>query len=168
MSEEVGAIPADASAKTARRARKSHGKVGRPSKYSDQKAELIVKAVRAGNFVETAAALAGLSKQTVYGWIRAGARSRKGKLRDFWTQIREAQAFAEARDLQELATAGANDWRARAWRLERRFGKRWAESRRVEAKVTGDARKPIGITGGLVIEVVEARKVNPETGEVAE
>ena len=45
-------------------------------KINKRKIEQIVAAVRAGNFIETAAAFAGISKQTLYNWLKEGARER--------------------------------------------------------------------------------------------
>lgn len=141
-------------------------KRGRPPKFNAERADTIVKAVRAGNYIETAAGLAGVDKKTVYAWLRAGARAeRKNAYTAFLHAVKEAMAYAEARDLQGIAEASVTDWRARAWRLERRFGRRWAQRQKVEARLEGNAKRPIAVTGGLRIEVVPARVVNAETGE---
>lgn len=39
-------------------------------------AEQIVASIRAGNYVETAAAAAGIAKETLYEWLRVGANAR--------------------------------------------------------------------------------------------
>ena len=77
--------------------------------------------LRAGNYVETAAACCGISKQTLYNWLREGARlaaspedlkALRGKARQAGQEmialnrsVDEALAQAEARDLLTIDKA---------------------------------------------------------------
>jgi transposase len=99
---------------------------GRPSKFDEAIATKIVELVKAGNYVETACASAGLSRDTCYRWWKRGARESKGPFHDFAQQLDKAMGDAEAADVLRIGKAAGEDWRAAAWRLERRNPKRWA------------------------------------------
>lgn len=99
---------------------------GRPTKLDAAVASQVVDLLKRGNYVETAAAVAGVSKVTVYEWLRRGARERSGPYHDFAVAAEKAQAEAETLDLarlEKLALKG--DFRAITWRLERRNARRW-------------------------------------------
>lgn len=82
--------------------------------------EQIVRDVQHGNYVETAAAAAGLDKATVFDWMRRGARLRTDEhegrrsrftkderaLMEFSTSVAQAQARAEADDVRRLDRLG--------------------------------------------------------------
>lgn len=106
---------------------------GRPTKLDPAIASAILDLLRRGNYVETAAASAGVSKVTVYDWLRRGARERSGPYRDFAVAAEKAQAEAEVYDLarlEKLALKG--DFRAISWRLERRNARRWGPQIQVQ------------------------------------
>ena len=91
--------------------------------------EKIVLAIKAGNYVETAARLSGVSKSLLYEWLKKGNAKRPPPECPYVAlveAIQNALAYAEARDLDAIRKAAAKDWKAAAWRLERRFPKRWA------------------------------------------
>ncbi|TCW39174.1 hypothetical protein EDC32_102420 [Laceyella sacchari] len=101
-------------------------KAGRPTKLTPALQEKIVMMIRGGNYIETAAAYAGISKQTLYNWLRRGARQKSGQYREFALAVEQALAEAEMRDLALIEQAARDGkWQAAAWRLERRFPKRW-------------------------------------------
>src|SRR5262245_31872033 len=75
---------------------------GRPTKLTDEVKDQIVSAVRNGNYVETAGAIAGVCKQTLYNWLRKGARSRSGKLREFVDAVNKAISDSQADDVDNL------------------------------------------------------------------
>lgn len=121
---------------------------GRPTKLTKEVEEKIIRAIRAGNYIETAAAFAGISKDTLYNWLKRGAREsqrlegspnakpRKKELiyLEFSDAVSRAMAEAEVRDVQNISIAGEQgDWRASAWRLERRHPERWGKKEKLEA-----------------------------------
>ena len=114
---------------------------GRPPKFNQETLDTIVRAIRGGNYVETAAAMAGVSKSTLYDWLKQGARAKTGKLKEFSDAVNQAQGEAEARDVLTIGGAAKLDWRAAAWRLERKFPDRWG--RRDTMKHTGPGGGPI-------------------------
>ena len=115
-------------------------------KISEEKIKQIVEAVRAGNFIETAAAFAGLSKQTLYNWLKEGMRERDrrengeepNRTKDMYVKfsidIEQAMAEAEMRDVEIITKAAEQQWQAAAWRLERKFPDRWGKKVAVDAK----------------------------------
>lgn len=90
-------------------------KGGRPTKLTAKLRDRIADAIRAGNYVETAAALAGVSKKTLYNWMRRGARARyradgtpykvDRPYVEFLHAVEKAQAEAIDRDLSVIDRA---------------------------------------------------------------
>src|SRR2546421_7144862 len=57
--------------------------------------------------------------------MRHGRDQRRGRYRKFLSQVEKTEAEAESRDLLLIAKAASDDWRAAAWRLERRWPRRF-------------------------------------------
>lgn len=159
-------------------------KVGRPTKLTPEVADRIVAAVAAGNYLETAAAFAGISKATLYKWLTRGARASSGTHRAFVDAIEKALAQAEVRDVSTIARAATGYdveriketitptgqvlretarsrefvWQAAAWRLERKHPDRWG--RRVEVSGAVEQRHlhagAVLVVGGTTEEFVAA------------
>lgn len=99
--------------------------------------ERLVGAIRAGNYLETAAAYAGVHPASVRNWLRRGAAAQRARDRgglvdveeapywEFFVAVTRAEAEAEVRDVTRIVKAGERDWRAVAWRLEHRNPDRW-------------------------------------------
>jgi hypothetical protein len=107
-------------------------RVGRPTSLTPEVAKIIVDAMHAGNYLETAAALAGISVATLRNWLRVGRRGESPELADFAQAVTQARAIAEVRDLDRIGRDPS--WQSAAWRLERRHPKRWGR-RKYEPKV---------------------------------
>lgn len=118
---------------------------GRPTKLNDETQNAILKAIRKGAYVETAAAHAGIEKNTLYDWMKRGRRERQRinngetpnpketPFAKFSTAIEKEFGEAELRDLDVITKAGQDgQWQASAWRLERKFPDRWGKRSRVE------------------------------------
>lgn len=119
---------------------------------SPEVGERIIQAMRAGNYLETAASFAGVTPRLARLWLRKGAaanrRLEQGLPYDerdrvylhFWQAVEEARAQAEVRDVARIVQAGEKDWRAAAWRLQHRHPDRWGrETLRVEHDIGEDA-----------------------------
>jgi len=96
---------------------------GRPEgagiKLTEAVQAVIVDAIRCGNYLETAAACAGIHKQTFYDWLRKGASAQEPNI---YSNFSDAVT------------------RAMAWLLERRFPRRWGRKEYLESTVT---EKPV-------------------------
>jgi hypothetical protein len=97
-------------------------KKGRPSKFTKQRKERIVKAIAAGCTYEMAADYAGISRTTLWGWLRKGEDSNDKVFSTFLNDIKSAEIEGAMVHLGTITTAAAKDWKASAWFLERRHG----------------------------------------------
>lgn len=71
---------------------------GRPTKLTPDTATLIITAVRAGNYIETAAALAGIDPSTIWRWLRESEQDDADQAKvDFRLALTRAKAEAEVR-----------------------------------------------------------------------
>ncbi len=158
---------------------------GRPigsTKLNQRIQDTIVTAVRHGNYLETAAALAGIHRDTLYTWIRKGVTAKtEDKFKAFSDMLSRAMAQSETEAVAAINEAGMGhpvtryrtakkpliengrpvldddgkpvyieeiieestvetDWRALAWRLERRFPRRWGRREYLETSIT---EKPV-------------------------
>lgn len=123
--------------------------MGRPSKLTKELHDQIVQVIRAGNYIETACAYVGINKSTFYEWLKRGAREKQRvdqnprarirkeerKFVDLSNAVEKALAHAEIRDVAMIAKAGEENWQASAWRLERKFPKRWGRKDNLQANI---------------------------------
>lgn len=87
----------------------------------------LLEAVDNGNYIETAAELAGISKTTIYEWLKRGEAG-ETPYKSFANALKRASARAEAAEVTKVREAG-NDprfWAASMTYLERRHPERWA------------------------------------------
>ncbi|GGA31944.1 hypothetical protein GCM10007416_00600 [Kroppenstedtia guangzhouensis] len=109
--------------------------MARPEKLTPELQQKVVDAIRMGNYIETAAAFSGISKDTLYRWLKQGRRAKRGKYREFSDAVEKALAESEMRDVAVIATAAKENWQAAAWRLERKFPDRWGRRQKVDAQL---------------------------------
>lgn len=137
---------------------------GRPTRLTPSVEKKVIKALKDGNYIETAAALAGISKSSIYEWLKRGAReiqrledNPRARLKKeeepfvrFSDAVEKAQAMAEARDLSLIGQAAEGDWKAAAWRLERKFPDKWGRKDRLAAELehSGDVGLDLVISYG--------------------
>jgi hypothetical protein len=119
--------------------------IGRPTKICPEIIEKIQSAILAGSYVETAAAFAGISKDTFYLWLKKGAASNSGIYWEFSDAIKRAMAEAELRDVMVINRAAQTSWQAAAWKLERKYPKRWGLRARHEIVGAETEAKPVQI-----------------------
>ena len=129
--------------------------MARPTIFSQDKADTIVKAIMAGNYMETAAAYAGISKNTLYDWLRQGRRERDRVVKnprfrvqkalagfvEFSYAVEKALAFAEVADLQKVSNATTEHWQAAAWKLERRHPGKYGRKDVLNVKMDAEIGK---------------------------
>lgn len=141
--------------------------MARPEKITPQIQQKIVDALRMGNYIETAAAFAGIHKSTLYDWLKKGASAtdEHDKYRQFSDAVEKAMAEAEMRDVAVIAQASKDNWQAAAWRLERKYPHRWG--RKTQHEISGKDGKPIEITNPKQMlaqrleQLAEKRKEKP-------
>lgn len=104
--------------------------MARPTKLTPERQELIIKALREGNYIEAACGYAGVGTSTFYEWMERGRTASRGVYAEFADAVEKARAEAEMRNVQVIQRASKDTWQASAWWLERSFPDRWG--RRVQ------------------------------------
>lgn len=103
---------------------------GRPTKLTPKLRDEFVSHIRRGCYIETACHLTGISKQSVFTWLKLGKNEdSRGKHRIFMDLVRKAQSETEQSLLQMVDGHAEKDWKAAAWRLERMKPKRYGPAR---------------------------------------
>lgn len=106
--------------------------MARPTKLNDERHRRLCDLVRAGNWLESAAAMAGVSSAVVRDWCRRGERDVSAG-RDtiharFALDFEAARAASEGHLVMRIMQATGKDWKAAAWLLAKknpdRFGER--------------------------------------------
>jgi transposase len=116
---------------------------GRPTSLTPEVQAVVIEAIKRGNYRDTAAKLAGVTRQTLWNWEQRGETG-EAPYAAFFDALQKAEAEAESMLLEEIRHAqpsipgeggrGADLWQAKAWLMERRWPKRWAQ--RVRQAVT--------------------------------
>lgn len=96
------------------------------SKYTPEAHRLIVDALDAGNYRTTAAAAAGICRNTLASWERRGLEGEEPYVA-FTRDMQQAEARSEMTLLAAIRNAESGDpWQSKAWMMERRFASRWS------------------------------------------
>lgn len=113
-------------------------------KFNKKTRDKILEAVRQGNFLVTSAAAAGISKATLYAWMRRGESVEPidKEYAAFLAELTMARAQAETEALRTVLTASHDSWQAAAWYLERSFPQRWGRNRVEDEKADAPPRPP--------------------------
>lgn len=115
--------------------KKPREKLGRPTALTDQVKNTIVQALLHGAYIETAVAHAGVTRESYYEWMRRGSKGDE-PFKTFADAITKAIGDAEMWDLAVISKAAQEgNWQASAWRLERKFPRKWGRLDRIEATV---------------------------------
>jgi len=131
-------------------------KKGRKSKFSEPVRERIIEALRAGTTYEIAAQYAGISRSTLYEWIKKGEGFETGIYRTFYDNLKKAEAEGAVVHLGTISQASRKDWKAAAWLLERRHGYSKAGVNRAE-ETTKENPLPSSMLDLLKSQAVELR-----------
>jgi len=102
--------------------------MARPTKLTPEVASKIIAFVRTGNYIEAAAAAAGIHKDTLYDWLKRGAPGNEESdsddiYREFSDAVLQARAEAQIRAVAGLLATG--HYKAWAWWLERSNPRQW-------------------------------------------
>lgn len=110
--------------------------------------ESIALPIRHGAYVETAVALAGVSRDTFYRWLKQGNGESGDKLTRLLSDtVKKAMAEAEVRDIAVIDRAAQEgEWTAAAWRLERKFPDRWGRQARVHLETQAQDTRYLNMT----------------------
>jgi len=130
---------------------------GRPTKLTKELIEEIAQYLRAGNYIETTAALVGIHRDSIYEWLKRGnaeiervSKSNRARIRkkeeifvEFTDTVKKAQAQAEAMLVGLIGQAAQKNWTAAAWRLERKYPDKWGRTERNVATAQDDPVKEL-------------------------
>jgi len=123
--------------------------------------QLIIKLLSTGNFWHVAVAAAGLSRSTVYNWIRQGKRDIRNGLdtpeAQFAQEVEEADALGQVYLVGQIVKASENSWQAASWLLERKYPNLWGR-KRTENKKNKEVIKPIKVIDFDALEVTREKK----------
>jgi transposase len=102
--------------------------MARPTKFTPEVTETILKAIQIGATYKDAAEAAGVSFDTFNEWMKAGREGSK-KFSEFFELIRKAEAQARLNYLSTIAQAAAKgDWKAAEAYLKRRDRANWGDN----------------------------------------
>ncbi|RJF74936.1 hypothetical protein D3875_02775 [Deinococcus cavernae] len=116
---------------------------GRKTKLTRELQDKYIRALRAGNFVETCCDYTGINPDTYYEWMKRGEQGgeKNAIYRDFRRAVLEARASAEIESVARIRVSGQQgNWKADAWYLERSHPGRWGRTR---VEVTGKDGEPL-------------------------
>ena len=122
---------------------------------TDEVHDRIVGTLRLGNYVEHAASYAGISRGTLYNWLKKGddarARRENGAELDeveeryakFSEDVDNARATAVVRNVSIIQQAAQTNWQAAGWWLERTAPQHFGRQMRTE--VSGPNQGPVQV-----------------------
>jgi hypothetical protein len=104
-------------------------KRGAPLKLNAEVTRKLCQHVKIGSDPATAAEAVGISKDTLHEWLKRGHQAIQSGTKDnrermfarLVNALNRAAAEAELRDTKRIDRAGNFDWRALAWKMERRY-----------------------------------------------
>ena len=95
---------------------------GRKSKFTKGTRDKILEALRVGASIQMACDSACIGRSTYYQWIQKGEEESSGAYKTFLDNVRKASSAGGIHMLQLITVAAEKDWKAAAWKLERRWG----------------------------------------------
>lgn len=103
--------------------------MGRPTKFTPEVRETIIKAIGIGATYKDAAEAAGVDYNTFNEWMKRGDLQKTGDYREFNEAVHIAEAAARLKYLSTIADAARNgDWRAALEYLKRRDRQTWGDN----------------------------------------
>lgn len=122
---------------------------------TDEVHDRIVGTLRLGNYVEHAASYAGISRGTLYNWLKKGDEARakrengaeldevEGRYARFSEDVDNARATAVVRNVSIIQQAAQTNWQAAGWWLERTAPQHFGRQMRTE--VSGPNQGPVQV-----------------------
>jgi transposase len=96
--------------------------MGRPKKLNKDVIRDALTASQMGMSIELLSDYIGVARSTVFEWIRRGSEEPGTIYREFSDAVSRGRSQCAALNLHRIQQASAEDWRAAAWIMERRFG----------------------------------------------
>ena len=104
----------------------------RPTVLTGELQDIICGLISAGNHVETACRMAGVSTSSYYNWLNLGQNEQAGRHANFAAAVAKAEAEAESNAVALVQGGMKNDPRLAMTFLERRFPSRWQKQHATE------------------------------------
>lgn len=150
---------------------------GRPSKFTPEIKKKLLDAIRAGNYYEPACAYAGIDYSTFRNWMKKGEKAKKGVFLEFFQEVRQAEAEAEARMVLLWQKQMPENWPAIRDFLERRYPERWGRrsvdvsmkqevSGQVELKHDGSIALDLATSEGFLRSLQAAASAGEATSDL--
>lgn len=133
---------------------------------TDEVHDRIVGTLRLGNYVEHAASYAGISRATLYNWLRKGDEAREkresGATLDeneeryakFSEDVDNARATAIVRNVSIIQQAAQTNWQAAGWWLERTAPQHFARQTRTELSGPNQGPVQVSVTRDELLEEI--------------
>lgn len=153
----------------------------RKTKLTKNVTEKLVKAIKAGNFIDVAVVYAGISTASYYRWRERADKEltritkalehnsyakilrSERKYVEFRDTIDEALSVAEVAAVFTIRSTFPDDWRSAAWYLERRYPDRWG--RKIIGFKNDDGTKDFADAFNAAIRDVEDDEIS-RSGQV--
>ena len=132
--------------------------MGRPTKLTPELHDTIIKHIRAGNYIETACAGAGVHVSSYHIWRRKGLLDpphTNPQYAKFVEAVDLARSEAEMRNVAIINRAAVLDPRQAQWWLERSHPHKWGRLERTELEVSGPNKQPIQVKDELKAELLK-------------
>lgn len=108
-------------------------KPGRPTLLNPTRQDALLKAIEQGMPLKQAAAVAGISYDTLNHWQNRGENENAPiEYRQFCQLLQRSHAVAMQVHLSSICEAAKRDWKAAAWMLEKRFPTDFARPQQIE------------------------------------
>lgn len=131
-------------------------KVRQTHPFNPTRQAALLEAIEQGMPLKQAAAVAGMSYDTLNHWQKRGENeSAPPEYCQFYQLLRRSQAVAMQVHLSSICDAAKRDWRAAAWMLERRYPEDFA---RQQIEHTGPGGKPLTPSPDEEYEVLRRMK----------
>lgn len=120
--------------------------LGRPSKLTKELIQEMTGHIENGMNYKDTSALCGIVYNTFLDWSKKGEadfnQGKKTLFSDFFCSLREAELKGKLKAIQYIKNN--EDWRARAWYLERKYYDEFGNKQKIEH--SGDEEKPIRVS----------------------
>ena len=124
-------------------------KPGRKPKLNRETETRLLSLLRAGVPREVACAGVGIDSRTLRIWLTK-ARSGEARFVEFAGKVESAQAEAQSSMLVQIRKAGAKDWKAIAWMLERVFSERYGYKSQVKISVEAELERMLDVAQNVL------------------